>query len=182
GEGINLQVARRVVHVDVPWNPMELEQRVGRVHRFGSRQTIIVDTVVVKESREEDAYDIARRKLREIASALVPADRFETLFARVMALVPPAEFQQVLSEGPLSPLSDEERRRIAELVSEGFKQWERFHERFGRREREIRDLDPGLASWDDLAAFVRTQLSAEEVPGYTALRFTWSEGEVRESN
>ena len=29
GEGINLQIARRLVHVDVPWNPMELEQRVG---------------------------------------------------------------------------------------------------------------------------------------------------------
>lgn len=39
GEGINLQVARRLIHIDVPWNPMDLEQRVGRVHRFGSRKT-----------------------------------------------------------------------------------------------------------------------------------------------
>jgi superfamily II DNA/RNA helicase len=60
GEGINLQVARRLVHIDVPWNPMELEQRVGRVHRFGSKQKIIVDTIVVKDSREADAYRVAR--------------------------------------------------------------------------------------------------------------------------
>src|SRR5262249_32285364 len=59
GEGINLQVARRLVHIDVPWNPMDLEQRVGRIHRFGSRETIIVDTVVVQDSREADAYRIA---------------------------------------------------------------------------------------------------------------------------
>src|SRR6185369_3720939 len=42
GEGINLQVARRLVHLDVPWNPMDLEQRVGRVHRFLSKRTIVV--------------------------------------------------------------------------------------------------------------------------------------------
>ena len=33
GEGINLQVARRLIHVDVPWNPMDMEQRVGRSNR-----------------------------------------------------------------------------------------------------------------------------------------------------
>ena len=76
GEGINLQVARRLVHVDVPWNPMELEQRIGRVHRFGSRRTILVDTLVARESRETHAYQIARKKLVDIASALVPSDRF----------------------------------------------------------------------------------------------------------
>src|SRR5215204_5907001 len=87
GEGINLQVARRLVHIDVPWNPMELEQRVGRVHRFGSRRTILVDTVVVKDSREADAYRIARQKLQVVASTLVAKDRFEQIFSRVMCLV-----------------------------------------------------------------------------------------------
>src|SRR6185436_16329532 len=71
GEGLNLQVARRLVHVDVPWNPMELEQRIGRVHRFLSKRTIIVDTVVVKDSREVDTYACAREKLKAIASTLV---------------------------------------------------------------------------------------------------------------
>lgn len=36
GVGINLQIARIAVHFDLPWNPMVLEQRVGRVHRIGS--------------------------------------------------------------------------------------------------------------------------------------------------
>src|SRR5205823_1190968 len=96
GEGINLQVARRLVHLDVPWNPMELEQRVGRIHRFGSRRTIIVDTIVAKDSREADAYRIARQKLVRIASTLVEADRFEAVFSRVMCLVPPEELQQII--------------------------------------------------------------------------------------
>ena len=73
GEGINLQVARRLVHIDVPWNPMELEQRVGRVHRFGSRETILLDTLVMRDSREEEAYAVADQKLRMITRALVAA-------------------------------------------------------------------------------------------------------------
>jgi hypothetical protein len=95
GEGINLQVARRLVHVDVPWNPMEMEQRIGRIHRFGSRKTIIVDTLVVGDSREADAYKIARKKLRTIASTLSPS-RFELIFSRVMSLVPPEALQSVM--------------------------------------------------------------------------------------
>jgi SNF2 family DNA or RNA helicase len=51
GEGINLQVSRRLIHLDVPWNPMEMEQRVGRVHRFGSHRTILVDTLLVRGTR-----------------------------------------------------------------------------------------------------------------------------------
>ena len=63
-----MQVARRLVHLDVPWNPMEMEQRIGRVHRFMSRRTILVDTVVAKDSREVDTYTFARAKLRTIGS------------------------------------------------------------------------------------------------------------------
>jgi SNF2 family DNA or RNA helicase len=83
GEGINLQIARRLVHLDVPWNPMDLEQRIGRVHRFKSTRTILVDTLVAKDSREVDTYQFAREKLRLIASTLVPDEKFEALFSCV---------------------------------------------------------------------------------------------------
>lgn len=46
GEGINLQVARRLIHFDLPWNPMVLEQRIGRVHRIGTINTVIVHTIL----------------------------------------------------------------------------------------------------------------------------------------
>lgn len=181
GEGLNLQVARRLVHLDVPWNPMELEQRVGRVHRFGSRRTIVVDTVVSRDSRETDAYRVARAKLHEIARMLQP-DRFEALFSRVMSLVPPAELQSILGERPLSPLSADETDRLSRLVTEGFESWRHFHERFRDQEQEIRDLDPGEAGWPDLAAFTRDHLGATPAEGFEALRFQWERGEIREAN
>ena len=140
GEGLNLQVARRLVHVDVPWNPMELEQRVGRVHRFMSRRTVLVDTVVVRGSREEDMYAVARRKLEQIAASLVPADKLEMLFSRVMALVPPDELLAVLGERPLGPLSDEQREQVSNMVSAGFNRWRDFHGTYSEAQKKIHAL------------------------------------------
>jgi superfamily II DNA or RNA helicase len=178
GEGLNLQVARRLVHVDVPWNPMELEQRVGRVHRFKSRRTILVDTLVVKDSREVDTYRVAREKLRSIARAVVAPERFEELYSRVMALVPPEELQDVMGERPLGPLDPNETDRINELVTEGFEQWRRFHDEYSDNQRNVRALDPGQARWSDLESLLTEELQARRLPDFEVLRFRTSEDEV----
>lgn len=182
GEGINLQVARRLVHLDVPWNPMEMEQRVGRVHRFGSRGTIIVDTVVVSHSREIDAYRVARGKLAEISRTLVPAERFEGLFSRVMALVPPEELQGILAEHPLGPLNADEQRRLTALVTQGFERWRSFHDAYGDQQRRIGSLDRGEASWSDLRRFVELHLKAVPAVGFSALQFATDGDDVRETS
>lgn len=178
GEGLNLQVARRLVHLDVPWNPMELEQRVGRVHRFMSKRTILVDTLVVKDSREVDTYACAREKLKTIASALVPEDRFDELFGRVMSLVPPEELQDVLGKGPVGPLTVDDQERVADFVTRGFAQWKEFHETYSQQQRQIETLDPGAAAWGDLAEFAKAYLGATPAQGFAALQFTWEAGEV----
>jgi superfamily II DNA or RNA helicase len=178
GEGINLQVARRLVHIDVPWNPMEMEQRVGRVHRFGSRRTILVDTVVVRDSREADAYRLARERLQRIASTLVEPARFEATFARVMCLMPPEELQDVLINAPLAPLGADDQEQLAGMVQAGFQAWNRFHERFAEEQRRIRQQDPGLAGWGDLADFLREHVRAENAGGFTALGFAWNAGRI----
>ena len=180
GEGINLQVARRLVHVDVPWNPMELEQRVGRVHRFLSRQTVLVDTVVVKDSREVDAYQIARTKLLDITKTMNLDDRFEQMFSRVMALVPPDDLQDVLAERALGPLTDEDQRRISDLVVSGFERWQSFHDQYAAQQKKIVQLEAGLSSWDDLASFARLHLHAKEAEGFETLSFEHVDGEVLE--
>lgn len=178
GEGINLQVARRLVHIDVPWNPMELEQRVGRVHRFGSKRTILVDTIVVKDSREADAYRVARERLRLVASTLVAPERFDSVFSRVMCLISPEELQDVLIEANATPLQPDEQNKIAEMVESGFRAWREFHDRYSGRQKEIRAQDPGLAKWDDLKVFLQEHGAAEKQDGFTASRFRLVDGAV----
>lgn len=170
GEGINLQVARRLIHLDVPWNPMEMEQRVGRVHRFGSRRTVIVDTIVIEGTREVDAYRIAREKLRVACGDLAnDPQRFESLFARVMSLVPPDEFEgTVCGPGGALPLDSD---RLGRLVEQGLVQWRQFHDEFAGQQRAIQEAAPGSANFDDLADFAIDVLDAKEVEGFTIPSF-----------
>ena len=166
GEGFNLQVARRLVHLDVPWNPMEREQRVGRVHRFGSRHTILVDTLVVRGSRETHAWSVARERLNHIALTLVSADRFEALFSRVMCLIPPDELQTVLIQAPTAPLADADVSRLSTLVDSGFQQWQEFHDRFSENQKTIRSLNPGIARWDHIREFLIQHGGAKQIEGF----------------
>jgi superfamily II DNA or RNA helicase len=171
GEGINLQVARRLIHIDVPWNPMDMEQRVGRVHRFGSRETIVVDTLVVKDSREADAFRIAREKLKLITETLVERERFESVYSRVMSLLPQEELQSVLMNHANAPFDDDDRERISQMVQEGFRVWKAFHDRFGEQQRSISKQNPGLCTWDDVIFFLEQSGAAKRLLGYERQRF-----------
>lgn len=179
GEGINLQFSRRLVHLDVPWNPMEMEQRVGRVHRFGSRETILVDTIVVRDSRETQAWAVARERLNSVAQALVAPDRFETVFSRVMCLIPPEELQTVLINSPASPLEESEVQRLSALVDSGFRDWQSFHERYAANQSQIREQTPGLARWRHLRDFLIHYGDARLEPGITQTRFALRDGQVQ---
>jgi len=171
GEGINLQIARRLVHIDVPWNPMDMEQRVGRVHRFGSRETIVVDTVVVQDSREADAYSIAREKLKVITKTLVEPERFENVFGRVMGLLGQDELQDVLLNDPTAPFSLGDQNRLAEMVQHGFWRWKKFHEKYGEQQKLIGRQDAGEATWSDVKKFLNEHAAALPRNGYRIARF-----------
>lgn len=153
GEGLNMQKARRLIHLDVPWNPMDLEQRIGRVHRFGSRKKVIIDTVVAAGSREIDMYRIAREKLVMIAQHLDP-DQFEALFSRVMSLVPPKELEGILSSTSMGDFVSESAAEIGRLVTAGYTSWSDFDKEYRARAEEIRAANPGEAKWSDLLLFL----------------------------
>ena len=56
-EGRNLQFCRRVVNYDLPWNPMRIEQRIGRVHRLGQTRDVIVTSYALKDTIEDHLLD-----------------------------------------------------------------------------------------------------------------------------
>ena len=53
GEGQNFQFCSNVINYDLPWNPMRVEQRVGRVHRIGQKNDVHIHNLVISETIEE---------------------------------------------------------------------------------------------------------------------------------
>ena len=64
GEGRNLQFCRIVVNYDLPWNPMKLEQRIGRVHRLGQQHPVRVINLAARGTIEAYVLEILDRKIR----------------------------------------------------------------------------------------------------------------------
>lgn len=73
-EGINLQFSRILFNFDLPWNPMDVEQRIGRIHRYGQRDTAQVYNLVLSDTIEGRIYLLLTDKLNEIARALGKVD------------------------------------------------------------------------------------------------------------
>ena len=73
-EGINLQFSRVLFNFDLPWNPMDLEQRIGRIHRYGQKDTAQVYNLVLGDTLEGRIFLLLTDKLKEIASALGKVD------------------------------------------------------------------------------------------------------------
>jgi hypothetical protein len=65
-EGLNLQTLGTLINVDLPWNPSRLEQRLGRIKRFGqSRQTVDILNLVYHETQDEQVYRALSRRMKD---------------------------------------------------------------------------------------------------------------------
>jgi len=70
GEGINLQFCHIMINYDIPWNPTRLEQRMGRIHRYGQQKDVYIFNLVAEDTREGKVLIKILEKLDEIREAL----------------------------------------------------------------------------------------------------------------
>lgn len=71
GEGIDLQAnCSSLIHVDLPWNPMRLHQRVGRLNRYGQTRRVEVFTVRNPDTVEARIWDLLNAKIERITASL----------------------------------------------------------------------------------------------------------------
>jgi len=136
-EGLNLQTADLLVNYDLPWNPMKVEQRIGRIDRIGQRHAEIqVLNLCYPDSAEQFVYGRLLTRLEEI---------MVTVGRQNISLLPisPREFQE-LAEGRLSGATLEAR------VRERLEELERRNAAFDIPAREQYEMYSRLASQEPL--------------------------------
>ena len=106
GEGVDLQEnCSALVHVDLPWNPMRLHQRVGRVSRYGQTDPVDVVTVRNPDTVESRIWDLLDEKLARINLAFQGAmDDPEDIRQLVIGMASPGMFTKVFSDADSAAL------------------------------------------------------------------------------
>jgi superfamily II DNA or RNA helicase len=72
GEGINLQFCWLLINYDIPWNPIRLEQRMGRIHRYGQKKDCLIFNFVATNTREGRVMQKLFDRIRQIETDLDP--------------------------------------------------------------------------------------------------------------
>ena len=124
GEGINLQFCRLMVNYDVPWNPARLEQRMGRIHRYGQRHDVRIVNLVAGGTREGRVLQVLLAKLEAIRDEL----RSDKVFDVIGRLFENASLREYMIEA----LTDDGERRVLDRLESGLT---------GTRVREIEQAD-----------------------------------------
>ena len=94
GEGINLQCCHILFNYDIPWNPNRLEQRMGRIHRYGQRFDCLIFNFVATNTIEGHVLQRLLAKLQEIRDALDD----DAVFNVVGEVLPAAQVERVLRD------------------------------------------------------------------------------------
>jgi len=128
GEGRNIQFCNTLINFDVPWNPMAIEQRIGRIDRIGQDREVFVFNLVAKGTLEEQLLTLLDEKI----------SMFELVVGEVGAIL-----------GGL-----EEDRDIAELMLDAWLQTtqesrDQALDALGQRLQQARQMHEGAKALDD---------------------------------
>jgi len=148
GEGRNFQIAKAIIHVDIPWSPTVLEQRIGRLDRIGRRDDVESVVFYSKESIEEDLFllwhkglNIFQESLSGLEIALGDVDKLLEVALR-------SDLQQGLQQALKSVA--QQLQRMKEMV-ERERHYDRARQLDRRLERQLRELTRCFESEEDLA-------------------------------
>ncbi|MBX5457447.1 MAG: DUF3883 domain-containing protein [Thermogemmatispora sp.] len=116
GEGVNLQVAWLLVNYDLPWNPARLEQRMGRIHRYGQRHdSVHIVNLVAANTREGRVMERLLEKLEAIRQEL-GSDKVFDVIGRLLEGVSLREYMEQVVLGP-AEATEEIGRRLEESLT-----------------------------------------------------------------
>lgn len=97
GEGINLQFCWCMINYDIPWNPIRLEQRMGRIHRYGQEKDCLIFNFVATNTREGRVLAKLFERLKKIEDDLDPK-RTGSIFNVLGDVLPANELEGMLRD------------------------------------------------------------------------------------
>lgn len=97
GEGINLQFCWFMINYDIPWNPIRLEQRMGRIHRYGQEKDCLIFNFVTTNTREGQVLHKLFERIGQIEEDLDP-QRTGKIFNVLGDVFPSNQLERMLRE------------------------------------------------------------------------------------
>lgn len=127
GEGLNFQFCNQIVNFDLPWNPMRLEQRIGRVHRLGQSRDVHIFNLLTKDTIEEHIMYLLHQKI----------NMFETIIGELDTILLHLNLGKSFESEIMEIfLAHEEQEKIREKI-------DRFGDRFVKGQAEVK-----TSAWD----------------------------------
>jgi hypothetical protein len=167
-EGINLQFARVLFNHDLPWNPMDLEQRIGRIHRYGQAHTAQVYNVLSADTIEGQIFLLLEEKLLQIARTLGKVDEFgqvaEDLRSQILGqLSERISYDKLYQDAVRDPKLVRTRQELDVAIenAQTARQvvWELFQDLEGFRLDEYKMMDDAGAGMARLVRYVQESVS-----------------------
>ncbi|MEB3886133.1 helicase-related protein [Lyngbya sp. CCY1209] len=116
GEGINLQFCWLMINYDIPWNPVRLEQRMGRIHRYGQEKDCLIFNFVANNTREGRVLGKLFERIRAIEADLDPENTGK-VFNVLGDIFPANQLERMIREMYASNQSEDTiKQRIVEQV------------------------------------------------------------------
>jgi len=186
-KGLNLQFCDTVVNYDLPWNPQRIEQRIGRCHRYGQRNGVIVINFLARDNDAQRlTFDILSQKLELFGTVLSATDEVlhkaegpgDGLLVSALGADFESELRRIYDRARSLEEVNEQLRELRERVDEARKRFEDTHTRTAsliedRLDDDLRrvfrgrkeSLPGALAELDrDLLAVVTDYLDACTIP------------------
>lgn len=142
GEGHNLQFCHQMINYDLPWNPMRIEQRIGRLHRLGQTETVTVFNLTANDTIEAYILDLLAYKIRMFELVIGELDLI------LGDLGDRRSFEQYVEHAWAHSFSEEELQTMLAELEQVLLQAQQSYEQICGVSDELSDL---LNAYDELA-------------------------------
>src|SRR5690625_2923492 len=129
GEGINLQFCNHLINYDLPWNPMRLEQRIGRIHRYGQKNDVQIYNLSIRKTIEEHIMKLLFEKINLFEQVV---GQLDDILAELNITDIESEIQSIFSESTSQGETTIKLNNLSAIINQAASQdsveQERFYE------------------------------------------------------